>query len=208
MDHTKNTNIAGMLLFIDFEKAFDSLEWNFLFKSLEIFGFGPCLIRWVKTFYSNISSCNINNDICTEYYSINRGVRKGDTLSPYLFIVAVELLAIAILKSDDICGVGIGDTVSKIFQYVDDLTATLSDVESAEALLTLLKHFEMCSGLKVNYTKTEAMWIGSCSNETSSPLGLKWRKSVKALGIHFSYDTAEMTQKNFFEKLKSIQEQI
>ena len=167
------------------------------------------MIRWVKTFYSNISSCNINNGICTEYYnSINRGVRQGDPLSPYFFIVAVELLAIAIRKSDDIRGVRIGDTESKVIQHADDLTATLSDVESAEALLTLLKHFETCSGLKVNYTKTEAMWIGSCSNETSSPLGLKWRKNVKALGIHFSYDTAEMTPKNFFEKLKSIQEQI
>ena len=193
-DHTKNTNIAGMLQFIDFEKAFDSLQWNFLFKSLEIFGFGPSLIRWVKTFYSNISSCNINSGICTEHYSINRGVRQGDPLSPYLFIVTVELLAIAIRKSDDIRGVRIGDTESKIIQYADDLTAALSDVESSEALLTLLKHFETCSGLKVNYTKTEAMWIGSCSNETSSPLGLKWRKSVKALGIHFSYDATEMTK--------------
>ena len=52
------------------------------------------------------------------------------------------------------------------------------------------------------------MWIGSCSNETSSLLGLKWRKSAKALGIYFSYDTAEMTQKNFFKKWKSILEQI
>ena len=94
-----------MLLFIDFEKAFDSLEWNFLFKSLEIFGFAPSLIRLVKTFYSDISSCKINNGICTEYYSINRAVRQGYPLSPYLFIVAVELLAIAIRKSDDIRGV-------------------------------------------------------------------------------------------------------
>ena len=208
IDHTKNTNIAGMLLFIDFEKAFDSLEWNFLFKSLEIFGFGPSLIRWVKTFYSNISSCNINNCICTEIYSINRGVRQEDPFSPCLFIIAVELLAIAIRKSDDIRGVRIGDTESKIIQYADDLTATLSDVESAEAIFTLINHFETCYGLKVNYTKTEAISIGSCSNETSSPLGLKWRKSVKAMEIHFSYDTAEMTQKNVFEKLKSIQEQI
>ena len=51
-------------------------------------------------------------------------------------------------------------------------------------------------------------WENLESRKASSPLGLKWRKSVKALGIHFSYDTVEMTQKNFFEKLKSIQEQI
>ena len=61
MDYTKTYDIPGLLLFIDFEKAFDSLEWNFMFKCLEVFGFGPSLIRWVETFYNNITSCIINN---------------------------------------------------------------------------------------------------------------------------------------------------
>ena len=57
MDYTKTYDmIAGLLLFIDFEKAFDSLEWNFMFKCLEVFGFGPSLTRWVQTFYNNITS--------------------------------------------------------------------------------------------------------------------------------------------------------
>lgn len=81
MDYTKFDDIPGMLLFVDFENAFDSLEWSYMFKCLEVFGFGPSLIRWVETFYSKISSCIINNGALSENFEINRGVRPGD---PYL----------------------------------------------------------------------------------------------------------------------------
>ena len=71
-------------------------------------------------------------------------------------------------------------------QYADDLTAFVSDIRSAQHLFKLLDQFQKCSGLKVNYTKTEAMWIGSSRNNTETPLALTWRKNVKALGVHFS----------------------
>ena len=81
MDYTKEQNIPGILLFIDFEKAFDSLNWNFLLKCLNVFGFGPSLIRWIGTFYTNISSCVLNNGLCSQYFEVQRGVRQGDPLS-------------------------------------------------------------------------------------------------------------------------------
>ena len=83
MEYTKTVNIPGILLFIDFEKAFDSLEWNFVFKCLETFGFRHSLIRWVETFYNNISSCIINNGTFSANFELGRGVRQGDPLSPY-----------------------------------------------------------------------------------------------------------------------------
>ena len=58
---TAKENIPGLLVFIDVKKAFDSVEWNFLYRCLEIFNFGPDFIHWVKTFYKNIQSCTINN---------------------------------------------------------------------------------------------------------------------------------------------------
>ena len=58
MDFTKN--ITGILLFIDFEKAFDRIDWNFMLKCLDVFGFGPNLIGRVETFYRNIASCVLN----------------------------------------------------------------------------------------------------------------------------------------------------
>ena len=62
----------------------------------------------------------------------------------------------------------------------------------------------LCSGLKVNHTKTEAMWIGSCRQNTATPLGLRWSKSVKALRI----DDTDQLQKNVYDKLKDIRTQI
>ena len=60
----------------------------------------------------------------------------------------------------------------------------------------------------VNYTKTEAMWIGSSRKNMETPLALKRRKTVKALGVHFSYNNEESVQKNFYDKLKEIKSQI
>ena len=56
MDFTVEENIPGLLIFIDFPKAFDSLEWNFLLKCLESFNVGSSLIRWVFTLYTKL--CN------------------------------------------------------------------------------------------------------------------------------------------------------
>ena len=197
-----------MLLFIDFEKAFDSLEWNFMFKCLEVFGFGPSLTGWVQTFYNNMTSCIINNGTLSASFEINRGVRQGDPLSPYLFIIAVELLAVSIRSCSEINGIKIDSKEFKMVQYADDLTAFVSDISSAQCLFKLLDRFEKCSGLKVNYTKTEAMWIGSSRNNTETPLALKWRKTVKALGVHFSYNNEESMQKNLYDKLRGIKSQI
>lgn len=61
MSFMQTKNLPGLLLFIDFEKAFDSLEWDFLDKCLELFNFEPDFIKWVNTFHKNVKSCLINN---------------------------------------------------------------------------------------------------------------------------------------------------
>ena len=159
MEFTAEENIPGLLVFIDFKKAFDSVEYSFLYQCLEKFNFGPDFIRWVKTFYKNIQSCTINNGMASNFFSLERGVRQGDPLSPYLFIVAVETLAIAIRQNPSIKGISIGKEETKLLQYADDTTAVLSDTNSAKILFDLLNSFEYISGLQINYTKTEDMWI-------------------------------------------------
>ena len=208
MEYTKDKNKPGILFFIDFEKAFDSLEWDFLNKCLELFNFGPELIRWVNIFYKNIQSCVINNGLCCDYFNIERGVRQGDPLSPYLFVTAVEILAIAIRNNDSIKGIEINDLETKLLQFADDTTAVLSDLNSANVLFSLLKEFEKASGLKLNVKKTEAMWIGSLRSCEDQPLGVKWQTCVKFLGIHITYDIKLSVEKNFKQRLKKIKNVI
>ena len=85
IDYSESLKLPGILLFIDFEKAFDSIEWDFLYQLQEAFNFGPTLMRWIKTFYNNLSSCVINNGLFSKPFKLERGVRQGDPLSPYLF---------------------------------------------------------------------------------------------------------------------------
>ena len=205
MDFTLKEKIPGLIIFIDFHKAFDSIEWNYLVSCLKAFQFGPDFIRWVKTLYKNVQSCVINNGLTTDYFALERGVRQGDPLSPYLFVVVVETLAMAIRQNTAIKGITIGKEETKLLQYVDDATAVLSDMDSARALFTLLDVFKELSGLRINSSKTEGMWIGSSRSNKLKPFGIKWPdEPIKALGVYYTYDIKLLHEKNFIERLDSV----
>jgi len=126
---------------------------------------------------SNVFSCIINNGSFSGNFELSRGVRQGDPLSPYLFVIAIDTLA-AVIRTSIIKGIKLDLEEWKLVQYADDLTLFLSDLTSAQKLFKLLDRFGKLSGLKVNYTKTEAMWIGLCRDRPNRPLSLKWCKNV------------------------------
>ena len=107
IDAYEKRNLPGMLLFIDFEKAFDSLEWKYLFETIDAMNFGPMFQNWIHVFYSNISSCVVNNGFASNFFSLHRGVRQGCPLSGLLFVLAVETLAQSISKFGECSGLKI-----------------------------------------------------------------------------------------------------
>ena len=206
---TKYKNCPGILLNIDFEKAYDSIDHNFLAKVINSFNFGVSFQRWVNVFYNNIQSCVMNNGISTGYFPIKRGVRQGDPLSSILFVISMEVLLINIRENNDIRGINInqGNTL-KLSCYADDLTCFPGDIESAKNILQILDDFHSCSSLKVNVEKTEAMWLGSARNSSEKPLNLVWSESVKVLGIVFSYNEKFAYARNFEDKITSLKQTL
>jgi hypothetical protein len=162
MKYTECENIPGLLLMIDFEKAFDSVSWSFLHKALEFFNFGPMMIKWVKLFYSGISSCVALNGQYSSWFPVLRGVRQGDPSSPYLFLICAEILSLMIRQNDKIKGIKINAAELLLSQFADDTTLGLDGSERSfnEAIATLI-NFAKMSGLKMNNDKTQAVWIGS-----------------------------------------------
>ena len=82
----------------------------------------------------------VNSGLPTDIFSLERGVRQGDPLSPCLFVVAVETVALTIRQNPEITGIKIGGEETKLLQYGEDTTAVLYDIDSAHALLTFSKY--------------------------------------------------------------------
>lgn len=180
------SNLQKQALFIDFHKAFDSLELDYHLKCREYFNFGRVFISWVKICYKNVQSCAIKNGFLFDYFYLEQGVIQGDPLFPHLFVIAVESLAIVGRQNAAIVGITIEKEEAKLVQYADDTTAILSDINSAQALFNILDKFERISGLMLNLTKTKSMWIGS---PKTKPFDIKWlEEPMKGLAVFCTYE--------------------
>ena len=195
----------GIILSIDFEKAFDTINWKFINDALKAFNFGHNFCNAIKTLYNDISSCVINNGRTSEWFKPQRGVRQGCPISPYLFIITIELLAIHIRENKDIQGIDVRDKVLKICQLADDTTCFVKDIESVKVILMVFDKFKKCAGLKMNIEKTKATCIGSLKNSVITPLGLDWSEPyIDTLGIVISGTEDDHYELNYQKKILNL----
>ena len=107
-------------MFLDFEKAFDTIEWPFIRKTFQYFGSGNSILKWLNIFYCRPESCVLNNGRASYFFEIQRGARQGCPLLPYLFVLSVEVLAKAIRENKSIKGIFVKRREIKLSQYADD----------------------------------------------------------------------------------------
>ena len=112
----------GFLVVIDIEKAFDSLDHDFLILTLGKYGFGKNFILLVKILLRDQESCVINDGTTTKYFSLGRGAHQGDPISAFLFILALEILFILVKSKPEIERKTICDYNYLYSAYADDTT--------------------------------------------------------------------------------------
>lgn len=157
-----------VILSLDAEKAFDRIEWSYLFTVLEKFGMGPTFCRWIKVLYSTPMAAVRTNGLISEYFSLYRGTRQGCCLSPFLFDIAIEPLAIAIRSDERIKGISRGEVTHKTLLYADDLLLQISDpIGSMPHLFRWLREFSNISGYKVNLSKSLLFPLNNLAKQTT-----------------------------------------
>ena len=202
-------NKAGLILLVDFEKAFDSLSWNFIHEILPKFNFGENFIKWIHMFQQNSKARVILKGHLSEPFLLHRGCRQGDPISPYIFILCAEYLALAFKKEENFKGIKLLNKDHRLSLYADDTSIFMeASDENLDMSLKILEWFYMKSGLKINYTKTKVIRIGSI-RETDRRFGrenaLDWVHEFTALGIDYNMlDIKNITKTNIESKIESM----
>ena len=198
---TKNQDIPGMILSIDFEKAFDTVSWKFIKRVLQYFNFGPSIISWINIFQKGSESCIIQNGFMSDFFNLKRGCRQGDPISPYVFILCAEILGKMIRDNKVLKGIRINGKEFRLSQYADDTQLFLDGTEqSLKETLKILNLYYSMSGLKINIEKTRAIWIGSLSHSNRQlcrEYKLDWTQGeFKILGVTFSVEVFDIWDLN------------
>ncbi len=117
----------SLILFFDLYKAFDTIEHQFLLKSLKLFGFGDAFVDTIAKFYNGMNSSVVIHFNTSNRFDILRGVRQGCPISPFLFSLVTELLSLSIVQNQESEGISVLGREMKISQLAGDTRLFLKD---------------------------------------------------------------------------------
>jgi hypothetical protein len=167
--YTKKINWVILKLY--FEKAYDMVKWSFLQQTLRIKKKSPKWRPLINDFVSGGSVAIRVNDDIGRYFQTRKGLRQGDPLSPMLFNIVADMLAILSERDGQIEGVipHLVDGGLSILQYADDTILSMEhDLEEAQNLKLILAAFEQLLGLKINFHKIKLFYLGDAQDAASS----------------------------------------
>ncbi|WKA01908.1 hypothetical protein VitviT2T_020160 [Vitis vinifera] len=173
VDEKRRLGEKGVVLKIDFEKAYDHMSWDFLDHVLEKKGFSPRWRKWMSGCLSTVSYAILVNGNAKEWVKASRGLRQGDPLSPFLFGLVADVLSRMLMRAEErnlLKGfrVGRNKTRASHLQFAD-YTIFFSNTRKKElhTLKSLLLVFEHISRLKVNLDKSNIYGINLDQNHIS-----------------------------------------
>lgn len=203
-------NIPAALISLDAEKAFDRVDWEFLYLTLEKFGFSTNSIQCIKSIYNKPTARVKVNGSLSERFALGRGTRQGCCLSPTLFALYIEPLAQMIRQDISIQGIEINKQKHVISLFADDIMIYLKEpLYSFTKLTQILEKFSLYSGYKVNILKTQVLMFNSPPNQELREWKIDWdAKSIKYLGINITKDLNQLYKYNYDDINRNIREDI
>ncbi|GJX99709.1 RNA-directed DNA polymerase, eukaryota [Tanacetum coccineum] len=161
--------MEGFDSMVDFAKAYDSVRWDYLLDILQAFGFGPNWCRWIRgTFTSSMASILVNGSPTSEF-PLCCGLKQGDPLAPYLFILIMESLHISFSRVvDDGLFKGFqlhgSVNISHLFYADDAMFIGEWSEQNLHNIVKVLNCFHLASGLKINIAKSQVLGVGVSQN--------------------------------------------
>ncbi|XP_058775034.1 uncharacterized protein LOC131649281 [Vicia villosa] len=188
-DYAPKEEKSCILFKVDFEKAYDKVNWDFLRFLLKEMGFGTIWMRWMELLIFQSKMSVLVNGSPTKEFVVEKGLRQGDPLSPFLFVLVAEGLT-ALVKKATSLGNYEGFLINgkcwvDILQFADDtLLIEEGNWKQIWAIKTVLKAFELVSGLGTNYRKSKLIGINISDNLMEAASSLL---SCKVEGKVFSF---------------------
>ena len=172
-EYVDRENLPLALLSLDQEKAFDLVDWGFLICILSSFNFGPDFINWIRLFYTNIESAVVINGWTSSFFSPTRGVQQGCPLSPLLYVITIEVLAVCLWTSPKLTGIALPNSLEELRStgYADDTAVAVTTDDSTEEVFSIYAKYEMASRAKLNRGKSKVLWAGSWKDRYDAPHG-------------------------------------
>uniref|UniRef100_A0A0V0HYM8 Putative ovule protein n=1 Tax=Solanum chacoense TaxID=4108 RepID=A0A0V0HYM8_SOLCH len=185
-----------MLLKIDLEKAFDRLEWSFIKQSFTILDFPRNITDLIMSCVSTSSISILVNGRPTNYFLPTRGIRQGDPLSPYIFIICMEslsrLINYAIEEHQPVKIGRICTPISHLLFADDIILLAKADAENATTIIHIFNTLSNQSGQNINFNKSSIIFSANVNqeerNNLSSALNISQKDKVgKYLGLPPSF---------------------
>ena len=193
---TKESQQELTMLLLDFEKAYDRVSWTFLREVMTRMGFHTTWINQVMSLNENATASVIVNGEISQTFCLQRLVRQGCPLAPYLFLLTVDVLGRMLQHPD--CGVqGLrlpDNTIITNQMFADDTLLLLNGTkENLDKALNVITRFSAASGAKLNLHKSVGLWLAPRPRpwQWGEEAGLTWLKKgevTKYLGFPFGID--------------------
>ena len=196
----------GCVITVDFYKAFDSLDHDFIWKTLEAYGFPKRLVDFIKLAYNKTEVAVFNQGRSWGNFTYERGCKQGDQLSTHIFVLAVEVLLRMVHK--DLATEADEEDIGVTYNaYADDLSVYVYSKEAVVRLERILEAFKKISGLGINPDKCEMLIVGGLEeNQVKKVANIPYRLTdeIKVTGVYHRAEYKKQKEVNYAKRLEII----